>query len=88
MPKHTDTDTPALTCIYVQMPICIYTHIDKLAPINICIIVHQGTEMFIPGGTIKLSSKRKQHYSFILKLLLKKSIQVTWLCSRADIYSM
>ena len=37
---------------------------------------------FIQGGTIKLSSWRKQHYSFILKLLLKKWIQVTWLCSR------
>ena len=32
--------------------------------------------------------KDKQHYSFILKLLLIESIQVTWLCSRADIYSM
>ena len=42
----------------------------------------------LQGGTIKLSSSRKQHYSFILKLLLKKSIQVSWLCSRADIYSM
>ena len=40
------------------------------------------------GETIKLSSKRKQHYSFILKPLLKKSIQVTWLCRRPDIYSM
>ena len=40
------------------------------------------------GGTIKLSSKRKQHYSFILKLLLKQSTRVTWLFSRADIYSM
>ena len=38
------------------------------------------------GG--KFSSLRKQHYSFILKLLLKKSNQVTWWCSRTDIYSM
>ena len=42
----------------------------------------------LQGGTIKSSSYRKQHYSFILKLLLKKSIQVTRLCSRADTYSM
>ena len=45
-------------------------------------------QWLILGETIKLSSERKQHYSFILKLLLKKSIQLTWLCSRADIYSM
>ena len=32
--------------------------------------------------------KKQQDYSFILKLLLKKSIQATWLCSRTDIYSM
>ena len=32
--------------------------------------------------------KENKHYSFILKLFLKKSIQVTWLLSRADIYSM
>ena len=42
----------------------------------------------LQGGAIKLSSSRKQHYSFILKLLLKTSIQVTWLCSRANIYLM
>ena len=34
------------------------------------------------------ANKMVQHYSFILKLLLKKSIQVTWLCCRADIYSV
>ena len=42
----------------------------------------------VQGETIKLSSQRKQRYSFILKLLSKKSIQVTWLCSKADIYSI
>ena len=42
----------------------------------------------LQGETIKLSSLRKQYYSFILKVLLEKSIQLTWLCSRADIYSM
>ena len=47
-----------------------------------------NTHIDLQGGTIKLSSWRKQHYSFILKLLLKKSVQVTWLCNRADIYSM
>ena len=45
-------------------------------------------ETKLQSVTIKLSSERKQHYSFIFKLLLKKSIQVTWLCSRADINSM
>ena len=53
---------------------------DKLQSITQC--------RLIQGGTIKLLSQRKQHYSFILKLLLKRLIQVTWLCSRADIYSM
>ena len=37
---------------------------------------------------MKLSSWWKQHYRFILKILLKKSIQVTWLWSRPDIYSV
>ncbi len=32
----------------------------------------------LQSGKIKLSSFRKQHYSFISKLLLKKTIQVTW----------
>ena len=40
------------------------------------------------GWNGKIVVLKKQHYSFILKLLLRKSIQVTWLCSRAEIYSM
>ena len=32
--------------------------------------------------------QKKKHDSFILKLLLKKSIQLTWLWGRADIYSI
>ena len=40
------------------------------------------------GWNDKIVILKKQPYSFILKLLLKKSIQVTRLCSRADIYSM
>ena len=36
----------------------------------------------------KIVVLKKTTLQLLLKHLLKKSIQVTWLCSRADIYSM
>ena len=45
---------------------------------NSNIVVCEFQKNFEIGETIKFkSNKRKQHHSFILKLLLKKSIQVT-----------
>ena len=70
--------------IYIYIHPHTYIHTHTFTYIYIYIYIYTHTQ----GETIKLSSIRKQHYSFILRLLLKKSIQVTWLCSRADIYSM
>ena len=62
---------------------------DGKEEVNLCSSVIDGretvhlllanTQVKLPlqGGMIKLLSQRKQHYNFILKLLLKKSIQVT-----------
>ena len=76
---HTSRSTSKSIYIYIYIYVCVC----------VCVCVWNKTKnrhkhTHILGGTITLSSQRKQLSNFILKRLLKKSIKVTWLCSRAD----
>ena len=60
-------------CVYIYVYVCIYTFI--------CIYVCVYT-----GWNNKIVVLKKTTLQLYLKTFIEKSIQLTWLCSRADIY--
>ena len=75
-------------CVYVSVVVCyIYIYIYMCVCVCVCVCVCIYIYMYT-GWNDKSVVLKKTTLQIHFKTFLKKSIQVTWLCSRADIYSM